>query len=88
MNENLTQKIKRNFDRLALYSGDEWNHNNYYHQFLLGQLPEHSQTILDLGYRYLTYLQAKEIYISFFKTAKVRRHLFWRYSVVWQKPIT
>lgn len=49
MNENLTQKIRLDFDRLALCDRDEWNHNNCYHQFLLKQLPEHNQTILDLG---------------------------------------
>ena len=49
MNENLTAKIRQDFDCLALYDRDEWNHNNHYHQFLLRQLPEHSQTILDLG---------------------------------------
>ena len=225
MKENLTEKIRQDFDRLALYDREEWNHNNHYHQFLLKQLPKHSQTILDLGcgvgkfsrllaeksdrvialdlspksieiarhkseqfnnidYRvadvsrwqfpiehfdvivsiatlhhlslnellpklqaalkpggillildllehqdiwdtfndciavplnwwflktrnkhtvfdpiaaeairehlrtdeYLTYSQAKEIYTNFLKTPKVRRHLFWRYSVVWQKP--
>ena len=225
MKENLTEKIRQDFDRLALYDREEWNHNNHYHQFLLKQLPKHSQTILDLGcgvgkfsrllaeksdrvialdlspksieiarhkseqfnnidYRvadvsrwqfpiehfdvivsiatlhhlslnellpklqaalkpkgtllildlleqqdiwdtlsdciavplnwwflqtrnkhtvfdpiaaeamrehlrtdeYLTYLQAKEIYTSFLKTPQIRRHLFWRYSVVWQKP--
>ena len=37
--------------------------------------------------KYLTYSQVKEIYTSFLKTPKVRRHLFWRYSVVWQKPM-
>ena len=49
MNENLTQKIKHDFDLLASYDGDEWDHNNYYHQFLLEQIPNHSQTILDIG---------------------------------------
>ena len=227
MDKNLTDKIRHDFDRLALCDREEWNHNNHYHQFLLKHLPEHSQAILDLGcgvgkfsrllaekgdrvvaldlspisieiakqksckldnidYRvadilewqfpnehfdaiisiatlhhislsellpklqnalkpggvllildliehqdirdtlydciavplnwwfqktknkhvkldpvaaeamrehirmdkYLTYSQAKDIYISFFKTAQLRRHLFWRYSVVWQKPIT
>ena len=226
MNENPTQKIRQDFERLALYDREEWNHNNHYHQFLLKQLPKRSQTILDLGcgvgkftrllaekgdrvvaldlspksieiarqkshqfnninYRvadilrwqfpteyfdvitsiatlhhlsldrllpklqaalkpggtllildlleqqniwdtlndcvavplnwwflktrnqhiefdpiaaeamrehlrtdkYLTYSQAKEIYTSFLETPKVKKHLFWRYSVVWQKPM-
>ena len=49
MNKNLTQKIQHDFDRLALYDRDEWDHNNHYHQFLIKQLPIHSQNILDLG---------------------------------------
>lgn len=49
MNQSLTQKIQDDFDRLALYDRDEWNHNNHYHQFLLKQLPRKCQTVLDLG---------------------------------------
>ena len=49
MNESLTQKIRDDFDRLALYDREEWNHNNHYHQFLLKQLPDRCQTVLDLG---------------------------------------
>ena len=49
MNEALTKKIQDDFDRLALYDRQEWNHNNHYHQFLLKQLPNRCQTILDLG---------------------------------------
>ena len=49
MNQSLTQKIRDDFDRLALYDRDEWNHNNHYHRFLLRQLPSKCQTVLDLG---------------------------------------
>ena len=49
MNQSLTQKIRDDFDRLALYDRDEWNHNNHYHRFLLKQLPSKCQTILDIG---------------------------------------
>ena len=49
MNESLTQKIRDDFDRLALYDRQEWNHNNHYHQFLLKRLPNRCQTVLDLG---------------------------------------
>lgn len=49
MNENLRQKIKADFDRLALYDRDEWNHNSHYHRFLLKQLPGKCQTVLDIG---------------------------------------
>lgn len=49
MNEDLRQKIKADFDCLALYDRDEWNHNSHYHRFLLEQLPSKCQTVLDLG---------------------------------------
>lgn len=49
MNESLTQKIRDDFDRVALYDRECWNHNNHYHRFLLKQLPEHCDTILDIG---------------------------------------
>lgn len=47
--EILTQKIRNDFDRLALFEQKGWNHNNHYHNFLLKQLPSHCQNILDLG---------------------------------------
>ncbi|WP_019507898.1 bifunctional 2-polyprenyl-6-hydroxyphenol methylase/3-demethylubiquinol 3-O-methyltransferase UbiG [Pleurocapsa sp. PCC 7319] len=49
MNKNLTQKIQDDFDRLALYDQNEWDHNNHYHQFLIKQLPGECHTVLDLG---------------------------------------
>lgn len=36
---------------------------------------------------YLTLTSAKKIYSNFLKKAKIRNHLFWRYSVVWQKSL-
>jgi hypothetical protein len=36
--------------------------------------------------KYLSLLQARRIYTSSLRKAKVRKHLFWRYSVVWEKP--
>ena len=35
--------------------------------------------------KYLTLSQAQRIYTSLLRRAKVRKHLFWRYSVVWEK---
>jgi SAM-dependent methyltransferase len=35
---------------------------------------------------YLTISQARRIYTRALRAAKVRKHLFWRYSVVWEKP--
>ena len=49
MNENLTQKIRNDFDRLALHDQEGWNHNNHYHRFLLKQLPAQCETALDIG---------------------------------------
>ncbi|MEC4814849.1 MAG: class I SAM-dependent methyltransferase [Scytonema sp. PMC 1069.18] len=49
MNESLTQKIRNDFDRIALHDQQGWNHNNHYHRFLLKQLPNHCQTVLDIG---------------------------------------
>jgi 2-polyprenyl-3-methyl-5-hydroxy-6-metoxy-1,4-benzoquinol methylase len=45
----LMQKIRDDFDRIALHDGSEWNHNNRYHNFLLQQLPLHCESILDIG---------------------------------------
>ncbi len=36
---------------------------------------------------YLTISQARQIYTNSLREAKVRKHLFWRYSVVWDKPV-
>lgn len=35
--------------------------------------------------KYFTLSQARPIYTSFLGKSKVRKHLFWRYSVVWKK---
>lgn len=47
--EILTQKIRSDFDRIALYEQAAWNHNSHYHRFLLKQLPSYCQSILDIG---------------------------------------
>ncbi len=31
MSETLTQKIQKDFDRIALLEEAKWNHNNHYH---------------------------------------------------------
>ncbi|WP_414527493.1 class I SAM-dependent methyltransferase [Nodularia chucula] len=49
MNESLTQKIRNNFDQIALHDEQGWNHNNHYHHFLLKQLPKKCNTVLDIG---------------------------------------
>ncbi len=49
MNENQIQKIQHDFDRIALYDRQKWNHNNHYHSFLLKQLPNKGNAVLDIG---------------------------------------
>ena len=49
MKESLTQKIRNDFDRIALHDQEGWDHNNHYHRFLLKQLPTHCKTALDIG---------------------------------------
>ena len=47
--ENYQQKIRSDFDRIALYDIEMWNHNNHYHSFLLDQLPSKGDIALDIG---------------------------------------
>ncbi|MFN6514421.1 MAG: class I SAM-dependent methyltransferase [Nostoc sp. CreGUA01] len=49
MNENLRQKIQNDFDGIALYDQQGWDHNNHYHSFLLKHLPKRCETVLDIG---------------------------------------
>ena len=49
MNDNLTQKIRNDFDCIALNEHQGWNHNNHYHRFLLKQLPFQCKTVFDIG---------------------------------------
>lgn len=37
---------------------------------------------------YLTLTEAKTIYPIFLKKVKIKKHLFWRYSLIWQKPLS
>jgi len=41
--------VQTDFDRIALLSENDWNHNNHYHGFLLRHVPGHFQTALDIG---------------------------------------
>jgi 2-polyprenyl-3-methyl-5-hydroxy-6-metoxy-1,4-benzoquinol methylase len=50
MSETLTQKIQNDFDRLALLEPEaKWDHNNHYHDFLLKQLPQTCDRVLEIG---------------------------------------
>jgi ubiquinone/menaquinone biosynthesis C-methylase UbiE len=41
--------IQRDFDRIALLSGEDWGHNSHYHGFLLRQIPPRCEFSLDVG---------------------------------------
>ncbi|MGB9179481.1 MAG: class I SAM-dependent methyltransferase [Pyrinomonadaceae bacterium] len=41
--------IQADFDRIALLSNEEWNHNSHYHNFLLRHLPQHCLETLEIG---------------------------------------
>lgn len=41
--------IRDDFDRLALLSTDDWNHNEYYQDFLLRHVPESCRSALEVG---------------------------------------
>jgi len=44
-----TEAIRADFDRIAQWSEDGWDHNNHYHGFLLSQIPPHCREALDIG---------------------------------------
>ncbi|HEX8140424.1 MAG TPA: class I SAM-dependent methyltransferase [Pyrinomonadaceae bacterium] len=41
--------IQADFDRLALISAGDWNHNDYYQDFLLRHVPQPCRTALEVG---------------------------------------
>ncbi len=43
------EKIQADFDRLAVLATEEWNHNDYYHPFLLKHVPSSCDQALDIG---------------------------------------
>lgn len=50
MKDNIdVARIQADFDRLALLSRDEWDHNSHYHRFILKQIPPHSRNALEIG---------------------------------------
>jgi 2-polyprenyl-3-methyl-5-hydroxy-6-metoxy-1,4-benzoquinol methylase len=44
-----TSTIQADFDRLALLSSEDWDHNSHYHRFLLQQVPPHCKHALEIG---------------------------------------
>ena len=49
MIERSMSTIQADFDRIALLSSDESNHNSYYHSFLLKHVPSPCAEALDIG---------------------------------------
>ena len=43
------ESIESDFDRIALLSNEDWNHNTHYHKFLLKHLPEDCGQVLEIG---------------------------------------
>jgi ubiquinone/menaquinone biosynthesis C-methylase UbiE len=43
------ESIQSDFDRIALLSSDDWNHNAHYHRYLMGHIPEQCPHILEIG---------------------------------------
>jgi ubiquinone/menaquinone biosynthesis C-methylase UbiE len=49
MDRNNASLIQADFDRLAAFSKEGWDHNSHYHSFLLRHVPPHCQQALELG---------------------------------------
>ncbi len=47
--EQTLESIQSDFDRIALLPDETWNHNAHYHRYLVNQLPEQCQHILEIG---------------------------------------
>jgi ubiquinone/menaquinone biosynthesis C-methylase UbiE len=43
------ESIQSDFDRIALLSDENWDHNEHYHRYLIGQIPEKCQYALEIG---------------------------------------
>jgi ubiquinone/menaquinone biosynthesis C-methylase UbiE len=41
--------IQSDFDRIALLSDEDWNHNAHYHGYLISRIPEQCRQILEIG---------------------------------------
>jgi len=41
--------IAKDFDRIALSGDKKWDHNRFYHEYLLNYLPAHMERVLDIG---------------------------------------
>ena len=49
MNDAAMQKTREDFDSIAPFAKENWNHNSHYHTFLLANLPLNCQNALEIG---------------------------------------
>ncbi len=79
--------IRSDFDRIAALSDPGWNHNNAYHAFLLRESPAARAAWDEHGRHdsYLTMAEVRRACARVLPGARVTKHLFWRYSIVWRK---
>ena len=69
-------QVQADFDRIALLSTDAWDHNS------------HTRAAWDEHGRHDSYLTLSEIRktcADVLPGASVKRHLLWRYSLIWKK---
>ncbi|BBZ11140.1 hypothetical protein BST20_20075 [Mycobacterium branderi] len=57
-----------------------WDHNAYYQRLLMGQLPKGVDPPL-------TTRRARQVATATLPGAQVRRLVFWRYLLVWRRPV-
>lgn len=43
------EEVREDFDRIAVLTGEGWDHNGHYHEFLLRQVPDRCGDALDVG---------------------------------------
>jgi hypothetical protein len=41
--------VQEDFDRIALVSGEDWDHNRHYYAYLLSHVPEGCGSALEIG---------------------------------------
>jgi len=96
-----TSSVRADFDRIALLP-ESWDHNSELHEFLLAQLPARCEAALEVGCgtgafsrrlaaRAPSSADRRDAREAAHRAAprrhaRVRRHLLWRYSIVWHKP--
>ena len=67
----------------------DWDQNAYYHRLLMRQLPSPSshETMPKVLDPPLTTRQVRQHAAAALPGARVRRLVFWRYLLIWQRPI-